>query len=72
MLKILFLTNIEVDKNAIKKRYALNVKGGASLRALSVITNVAPHAKVVNIKPSLANVTLLIFYSLIDCCDSKG
>ena len=61
-----------MDKNAIKNLYALNVNGGASLRASSVITKVAPHAKVVNIKPILANVVLLIFYSSINCGNSKG
>ena len=69
-MKILFLTIIRVEKNAIKNLYALNVNGGASFKASFVITKVAPHAKVVNINPSLAKVVLLIFNSSINCSDS--
>ena len=73
-VKILPLTNSNVDKNAIKKRYALKVNGGASCRASSVITNVATHTSVVKTKPSLASKILfekiLILYSSVNCCNS--
>ena len=62
---------MNVDKDAIKNLYALNVNGGASFNALSVITKVAPQTKVVSINPSFAKVVCLIFYSPINCCDSK-
>jgi len=73
-LNILFLTKKNVDKNAIKKRYALNVNGGASFRASSVITNVAPQANVVKTNPIFASNILLekilIFYTFINCCNT--
>ena len=54
---------MNVDRDAIKNLYALNVNGGASFNASFVITNVAPHANVVNTNPILANVFLLIYRS---------
>ena len=65
--KILSLTTKNVDKNATKNLYALNVNGGASLSASSVITKVAPHTSVVNTSPILAKVVLLIFSTSINC-----
>ena len=66
-LNILFLTIRDVDRNAIKNLYALNVKGGASSSASSVMTKVAPQANVVNINPTFAKVFLLIFNTSVDC-----
>ena len=68
--KILSLTIKNVDKNAIKNLYALNVNGGASFNASSVITKVAPHTSVVNTSPILAKVVLLIFSASINCCNA--